>query len=201
MLIARLVLFGSILLGHLCAYMLNYSYTRTVSGIYLTPTHNFTWQFNEGQFVLLDGWLLDPTSQWLSADVRSASATLNTGNQTSYKAVISTGKDPARIHYCLGPLSNGRGRNLGERWGFYSRLSTPDLSEKINSTTASHRITQFPLWALVGLFFSLACGIALLTRKMHSKPGVCVKCGYDLRMHKAGEKCPECGAVVRVPSL
>ena len=189
MLIARLVLFGSILLGHLCAYMLNYSYTRTVSGIYLTPTHNFTWQFNEGQFVLLDGWLLDPTSQWLSADVRSASATLNTGNQTSYNAVISTGKDPARIRYCLGPFSNGRGRKLGERWGFYSRLST------------SHRITQFPLWTLVGLFFSLACGIALLTRKMHSKPGVCVKCGYDLRMHKAGEKCPECGAVVRVPSL
>lgn len=28
------------------------------------------------------------------------------------------------------------------------------------------------------------------------KPACCRQCGYDLRAHKAGERCPECGAAM-----
>jgi len=49
----------------------------------------------------------------------------------------------------------------------------------------------------------LACVYSFIRRKKWKRlpaplrrEGVCVGCGYDLRMHMAGEKCPECGAVV-----
>jgi len=29
--------------------------------------------------------------------------------------------------------------------------------------------------------------------------GRCPKCGYDLRAHRPGEKCPECGSPVPTP--
>ena len=31
-------------------------------------------------------------------------------------------------------------------------------------------------------------------------PGKCRKCGYDLRAHKAGERCPECGTAGAKPT-
>jgi len=55
-----------------------------------------------------------------------------------------------------------------------------------------------PCWLL--LLFCTPCPAYWLYRRLRPReselPGHCRKCGYDLRAHKAGEKCPECGTVV-----
>lgn len=50
-------------------------------------------------------------------------------------------------------------------------------------------------WILMVLFgamplFKLTLWII---RRRKPKPGYCAKCGYDLRVHAVGQKCPECG--------
>jgi len=34
-------------------------------------------------------------------------------------------------------------------------------------------------------------------RRFRERHGLCLTCGYDLRAHKPGDKCPECGTVIR----
>jgi hypothetical protein len=54
---------------------------------------------------------------------------------------------------------------------------------------------QLPDWSLELLFAilpSLWLGDLWRKRRKH-KAGCCVACGYDLRAHRPGEKCPECG--------
>jgi hypothetical protein len=56
----------------------------------------------------------------------------------------------------------------------------------------------FPFWFLMVLF-GAAPGWELgawVIQKRKKKPGHCVQCGYDLRAHHAGQKCPECGKVI-----
>lgn len=55
-----------------------------------------------------------------------------------------------------------------------------------------------PLWAIV-----LLSGIPLVLPVVRAersrcriRRGMCVRCGYDLRAHKPGDKCPECGTPV-----
>lgn len=35
-----------------------------------------------------------------------------------------------------------------------------------------------------------------LRQRKRGSAGLCLKCGYDLRAHKEGERCPECGRVI-----
>jgi len=37
---------------------------------------------------------------------------------------------------------------------------------------------------------------ATMKRRGHTRRGECLNCGYDLRAHKLGERCPECGIIV-----
>lgn len=60
---------------------------------------------------------------------------------------------------------------------------------------------EFPFWlpavlavGMAGLFFRPIWKRRKLGRRRVA--GLCASCGYDLRAHRAGEKCPECGAVV-----
>jgi len=60
---------------------------------------------------------------------------------------------------------------------------------------------QAPLWfvmATTGLFSGLS--LFLLMRRFRLarqwQPGTCKHCGYDLRAHKPGDRCPECGTPV-----
>jgi hypothetical protein len=58
-----------------------------------------------------------------------------------------------------------------------------------------------PLWApwlLCGAVLWLASGPWRKLRRMRRRlaRGCCAECGYDLRAHQAGEKCPECGRVI-----
>ncbi len=58
-----------------------------------------------------------------------------------------------------------------------------------------------PIWpgfAINTIFYSvllwlLTVGPFTARRMIRRKRGRCIKCGYDLRGHSGGEKCPECG--------
>ncbi len=54
-----------------------------------------------------------------------------------------------------------------------------------------------PIWPFVLMFamFPLLRGWQWFSRRRVAS-GLCVQCGYDLRAHKPGQKCPECGTVV-----
>jgi hypothetical protein len=51
---------------------------------------------------------------------------------------------------------------------------------------------------VVGSFFLLfVVAFAEMTRREHRvSQGCCPACGYDLRAHAKGERCPECGTAV-----
>ena len=36
---------------------------------------------------------------------------------------------------------------------------------------------------------------SLLRTRRRNRAGLCPRCGYDLRAHRGGDRCPECGAV------
>jgi hypothetical protein len=44
-----------------------------------------------------------------------------------------------------------------------------------------------------GVYFLFARRMDLLRGRLK---GTCRQCGYDLRAHKAGDRCPECGSVI-----
>jgi hypothetical protein len=55
---------------------------------------------------------------------------------------------------------------------------------------------EIPLWIPTLFPFLAATWIFRGTRKRTFPPGSCASCGYDLRAHKVGDKCPECASVV-----
>ena len=60
---------------------------------------------------------------------------------------------------------------------------------------------QIPGWALMVLSALAALGIGVWQHRKRTIAGnVCVACGYDLRAHRPGDKCPECGTPVPAPS-
>jgi hypothetical protein len=57
-------------------------------------------------------------------------------------------------------------------------------------------------WALIAMPSAVLpvmwMGALLLRRarrRERERDGLCRTCGYDLRAHRAGERCPECGAI------
>jgi hypothetical protein len=50
--------------------------------------------------------------------------------------------------------------------------------------------------AYLVVLFALLPAWVVWTRRRRPPPGHCRKCGYDLRAHRAGERCPECGTVI-----
>ena len=53
-------------------------------------------------------------------------------------------------------------------------------------------------WQIILLLLIWPMGhiLARAIPRKHSRCGLCVKCSYDLRAHKLGERCPECGTVI-----
>lgn len=79
---------------------------------------------------------------------------------------------------------------LGVAYGTRVELGSTAISE-----FSTHLV--IPYWlplAVAGLPWGI-WGVGRLLRR-HARPGLCRKCSYDLRAHKVGEKCPECGTVV-----
>ncbi len=61
------------------------------------------------------------------------------------------------------------------------------------------RLIRVPDWFLVLLTGSPLCcllGYKRRTRLRRLRKGLCLHCGYDLRAHKPGQKCPECGTLI-----
>jgi tRNA(Ile2) C34 agmatinyltransferase TiaS len=60
------------------------------------------------------------------------------------------------------------------------------------SYTTGVRAVGIPQWSIC----VTAALIALLTRTRTHAAGLCQKCGYDLRAHRPGQRCPECGTPI-----
>lgn len=59
-------------------------------------------------------------------------------------------------------------------------------------------ISMHALWLCLGLSaWPIGAAVRWFRRCRHL-PGHCVTCGYDLRAHKPGDRCPECGSSVSV---
>ncbi len=66
------------------------------------------------------------------------------------------------------------------------------------------RALVFPLWLPVLLLAVLPARWLYLAprrrRTSRSAKGLCPTCGYDIRVHKPGDKCPECGIAIHSAS-
>jgi hypothetical protein len=62
--------------------------------------------------------------------------------------------------------------------------------------TISHAV-GFPIWFFPLLFAVLPFWVLVARiRRKARRVGHCAKCGYDLRAHQRGQKCPECGTPI-----
>jgi hypothetical protein len=95
------------------------------------------------------------------------------------------------------PLPTPRGWDLGPlavQWGVRPNPMSGGLWRPADfaRVEASH-------WLLAALL-AIAPGTWALRRRRLSRrqrAGCCLACGYDLRAHGAGERCPECGTIRR----
>lgn len=96
-----------------------------------------------------------------------------------------------------GEPSPTRIRGLGGFPGLFSCISSPGNGRDPNATLVS--IFYGGLIAPFGLMW-LAYGCRqwwlMDRRRFRVLHGRCVHCGYDLRAHKPGGQCPECGRII-----
>ncbi len=72
-------------------------------------------------------------------------------------------------------------------------LPAPELFGLARLTAANGHYIQFSLWPVSVLLVLIAFGCLWLSRWKTIGPGICRKCGYDLRA--TNERCPECGTL------
>jgi hypothetical protein len=84
-------------------------------------------------------------------------------------------------------------RNWGG-YGFWLDLGddTPGWRFQMNV-----RIIEVPAWSLATAFVFLPAIVLIRWYRCHRQPGLCTRCGYDLRA--TPERCPECGTAVPQP--
>ena len=61
-------------------------------------------------------------------------------------------------------------------------------------------VPYLALWILNAAM--VAISIRVWSRRRRRPPeGLCRRCGYDLRAHRVGQKCPECGTLIQEPII
>jgi hypothetical protein len=91
------------------------------------------------------------------------------------------------------------------RWGgfcFGSRLNSHTVTYFQTSTIIKNRFERcllLPNWLGLPLI-SIFPATLLFSRVARGSKRLCSTCHYDLRAHKPGDKCPECGTPVLLPS-
>ena len=125
-------------------------------------------------------------------------------NPTSFAAYRSGGH--LLFHYCSDPnllfvttddafpMTNEKGRIMTffYRWGLGYRV------EAYHSGT--YRRLLLPFWMpFCAAFLTVLLLIGLTFRRRRKRnAGLCPTCSYDLRAHKPGQRCPECGVLIAV---
>jgi hypothetical protein len=104
------------------------------------------------------------------------------------------------------PKPRNYGLNPGEtfwrRWGFALAASKrgPIENSMLTACFDGSFHVFFPNWALMAVLGVIPgawlLGGARWKRRQRRRLGMCETCGFNLRAHKPGEKCPECGAVI-----
>jgi hypothetical protein len=89
----------------------------------------------------------------------------------------------------------------GEQDRYMVQITDPPNGPPVSfSTLYRHQSLTIPYWFPALVFSALPAWWLFQHRRRRPKPGLCPKCRYDLRAHAAGQKCPECGAVIKTPS-
>jgi len=101
----------------------------------------------------------------------------------------STSSDP--------PYFPGGRRDLGA-WDFVYDPGNDTPGDRFQDII---RILEIPAWSVAAVLLALPTWMLVhYLRHRQYPPGSCLKCGYDLRAHHTGDKCPECGTIIEVPS-
>jgi hypothetical protein len=76
-----------------------------------------------------------------------------------------------------------------------------DPVSTVHSTVPFSGAFIVPGWLVLALLAIAPTKWAVKRIRHRHPPGHCQKCGFDLRAHKPGEKCPECGTIVPAPAV
>lgn len=144
------------------------------------------------------GWTVDVAN---FAGVRGCGLTCELGNFVAYTyrpvpapkvisnaLVESSGPDGTAVDTSGWVASGLRGAGIG-------RTLTGNIHE---ATWREFDGMAFPVWPVSLAAGLMLCGVLYRKYQARDVPGrtLCGVCSYDLRMHRAGERCPECGTVV-----
>jgi hypothetical protein len=58
-------------------------------------------------------------------------------------------------------------------------------------------ILPYPAVWLLSAAITAIFGFLWFRRRQQNREGLCPRCGYDLRAHRPGQKCPECGTLIQ----
>jgi hypothetical protein len=83
----------------------------------------------------------------------------------------------------------------GSRFGFKIERSRQKQAAppRLSSIASDDRIVMVPCWLVVLVTGLLPVRFAYKVARAHAPPGLCRKCGYDLRA--TPDRCPECGTI------
>jgi hypothetical protein len=116
---------------------------------------------------------------------------------TYYESYIRRALSPSDSVQNEGVQFNG----MGMAFDWYEVWGTRSDFHRIDALAFQAVNLATPFWILMVLFgviplYALGRLSLRIIRKHRLKPGHCIECGYDLRAHAAGQKCPECGKVI-----
>jgi hypothetical protein len=113
-----------------------------------------------------------------------------------------TPPDPSRPNLPRGYLLSDNTKTFFEIPGLDIHLQTLTAARV---TARSYRV-KIDCWFVLLLtgFLPARRAVKLIRRKWQARlaqrSGTCKKCRYDLRAHKPGDKCPECGTLIETPN-